>query len=74
MRRRVLVLVPLLVLVSMGVFVLADASPFDPLLAYLGDRYQLASAEQRAEMAGALGFDQGWWAGWTAWAGDLAGG
>ena len=67
-----LVLVPLLVLVSMGVFILADASPFDPLLAYLGDRYQLASAEQRAEMAGALGFDQGWWAGWTAWAGDLA--
>ena len=70
-RRRLAVLIPLVVLVSMGVFVLAAASPFDPLVAYLGDRYQFTSPEQRARLGETLQLGQGWWAGWSAWASDL---
>lgn len=70
--RRLLVAVPLLVLISMGVFVLAAASPFDPLMGYLGDRYQFTSAEQREILTQTLNLNQGWWEGWTAWVADLA--
>lgn len=69
--RRLLWTVPLLVVISLGLFVLADASPFDPLVGYLGDRYQFTSTTQREAITAALELDQGWWAAWTAWVGDL---
>lgn len=69
--RRLLWTVPLLIAISLGLFVLADASPFDPLVGYLGDRYQFTSTAQREAITAALQLDQGWWAGWTAWVGDL---
>ncbi|WP_206079874.1 hypothetical protein [Propioniciclava coleopterorum] len=65
---------PLLVLISMGLFVLAQASPFDPLVGYLGDRYPLTTPEQRQSMREVLRLDQPWWAGWLAWASDLVSG
>lgn len=67
LRRRVLVLLPVLVALSMAVFVLAEASPLDPLVGYLGDRYQSTSSAQRDRIGQALGLGQGWWAGWTQW-------
>ena len=69
--RRALVALPVVVLVSMGVFALAAVSPFDPLAAYLGDQYERATPAQRAELTRALGLDQGWWAAWTTWVGGL---
>jgi len=72
--RRVLWTVPLLIVISMGLFALAQASPFDPLVGYLGDRYQFTSMEQRATITATLQLDQGWWGAWTAWAGDVLSG
>lgn len=69
--RRLLVVLPTLVLLSMGVFVLADHSPLDPLVGYLGDRYQYASPADQARLAEAMGLGHGWWPGWTSWAGGL---
>ncbi|MPV49689.1 ABC transporter permease subunit [Pseudactinotalea sp. HY160] len=72
--RRLAAAVPILVAVSAGVFVLASRSPFDPLAAYLGDRYQHTSTAQKASMSEHLDLDASWWHGWLAWAGDLLGG
>ncbi|MEU0241678.1 ABC transporter permease [Nocardiopsis sp. NPDC006198] len=68
---RAVVGVPMLAGLSGLVFLLADRSPFDPLAAHLGARYQQVSAEQRESLSGALGFDAPWWQAWWAWAGDL---
>lgn len=59
--------IPLILLVSVGVFALAAVSPFDPLVAYLGVEYQNASAAQRLEMSTALGFDVPWYEAWWTW-------
>lgn len=72
--RRLLIAVPLLLLVSAGVFALAAISPFDPLAGYLGVRYERATPEQRALLSETLGLDQSWFAIWFAWLGDLLGG
>lgn len=69
--RRALVALPVVVLVSMGVFALAAVSPFDPLAAYLGDRYERATPAQRADLTQALGLDDSWWSAWTTWVGGL---
>ena len=69
--RRVLVALPIVVLVSMGVFALAAVSPFDPLAAYLGDQYERATLAQRAELTAALRLDEGWWGAWTTWVAGL---
>lgn len=71
LRRRSAVLIPLVIAVSAGVFVLAEASPFDPLVAYLGDRYQITTVEQRESISQALRLEEGWWAAWTSWLADL---
>lgn len=70
--RRLAVLVPLLAVISLGVFLLADASPFDPLVGYLGDRYQFTSDAQRDVLTRTLQLDQAWWVAWTTWLGELA--
>ncbi|MFE7407343.1 ABC transporter permease [Isoptericola sp. NPDC057559] len=63
--------VPVLLVVSALVFVLAEHSPLDPLAAYLGARYQDTSAADRAALSATLGLDAPWWQGWLGWAGDL---
>lgn len=70
-RNRLLILPVLLVAISLGVFVLAAVSPLNPLVAYLGDRYQFLSAAQRESIAQALNLDQSWHRAWLAWASDL---
>lgn len=70
-RNRLLVLPVLLVAISVGVFLLAAASPLNPLVAYLGDRYQFLNDTQRESIAKALNLNQSWHAAWLAWASDL---
>ncbi|WP_169763273.1 ABC transporter permease subunit [Mobiluncus mulieris] len=70
-RNRLLVLPVLLVAISLGVFLLAAVSPLNPLVAYLGNRYQFLSAAQRESIAKALNLDQSWHGAWLAWASDL---
>lgn len=68
---RLLLMVPLVALLSAGVFALAAFSPFDPLAGYLGTNYTTTGAAQRAEMAAALGLDVPWWHAWWQWATGL---
>ncbi|EFN93782.1 ABC transporter, permease protein [Mobiluncus mulieris FB024-16] len=70
-RNRLLVLPVLLVAISLGVFLLAAVSPLNPLVAYLGDRYQFLSATQRESIAKALNLNQSWHGAWLAWTSDL---
>ncbi len=46
--RRLVLALPVLVAVSLGLFALVSASPFDPVRAYLGDRALVTSEETRA--------------------------
>lgn len=71
MVRRLSIAVPIVVAVSLGVFLLSAFSPFDPLISFLGDRVQHVGLEQRREMSAALGLDRSWWQAWLAWASDL---
>lgn len=71
---RLAVAVPIVLAVSVGVFLLAAFSPFDPLTAYLGDRAQYVGQEAREQMAAALGLDRPWWAAWLSWARGLTSG
>lgn len=63
--------VPILVVVSLGVFALAAVSPFDPLAGYLGDRYERTGSGQQDDLRAALGLDRSWWSAWSKWAADL---
>lgn len=65
--RRLLFVAPVTVLVSMLVFALAAASPFDPLAGYLGDRYLTVTADQAAVLRDQLGLDRPWIAWWWDW-------
>ncbi len=67
--RRMLIAVPITVAVSMLVFALAAASPFDPLAGYLGDRYLTVGAEQAAQLRETLGLNRSWIYWWWDWAG-----
>ena len=70
--RRLLLAVPLVVLLSAGVFALAAVSPMDPLVGYLGAEYTTLGAGERERMAAALGLDVSWWRAWWEWMGGLA--
>ncbi|WP_085956020.1 ABC transporter permease [Kineosphaera limosa] len=70
-RTRLLVFVPVIALVSAATFWLASRSPFDPLAAYLGDRFERTSVEQRASLAEQLGINDAWYAVWWRWVGDV---
>lgn len=67
--RRLLIAIPITILVSMAVFALAAASPFDPLAGYLGDRYLTVGADQAAALREQLGLNQPWIHWWWDWAG-----
>jgi peptide/nickel transport system permease protein len=65
--RRLLFVVPVTVLVSMAVFALAAASPYDPLAGYLGERYLTVGADQAAALREQLGLDRPWIVWWWDW-------
>ncbi|WP_262365644.1 ABC transporter permease [Gordonia sp. OPL2] len=69
--RRCLVAVPTVVLVSLGVFAIAAASPFEPLAAHLGANYQSATQSQRDAVRAAYDLDQNWFQAWLSWWGHL---
>nr|WP_207782137.1 ABC transporter permease [Phytoactinopolyspora limicola] len=72
--RRLLLAVPVLVLTSVVVFGLAAASPFDPLVGYLGDRYLTAGAAEQQQLRDTLGLDDPWYEQYLRWAGSLLSG
>lgn len=72
--RRVLLAVPVLLLVTFGVFAVAAASPFDPVTAYTGTAGLTASQENLDQIRANLGVDQPFTARWADWiAGALRG-
>ncbi|WP_245549940.1 ABC transporter permease [Gordonia effusa] len=66
--------VALVVVVSLGTFALAGASPFDPLDSYLGNSGDGYTEAQRADLRRTLGLDQGWFSAWVHWVSHTAGG
>ena len=68
---RLLVAAPVVTLVSLATFWLASISPFDPLVAYLGARFERTSVAQREVLAQQLGMDDSWYAIWWRWATDV---
>lgn len=69
--RRALTGMLTLIVVSIGIFAVAAASPFDPLTAHLGEGYQSATLEQRDAARIAYGLDQPWWSAWWQWCTNL---
>lgn len=69
--RRVVLFVPILLGVSLAIFLLASASPFDPLSGYLGAAYERTTSEQRDAMAHALGLHASWFDAWRKWIDDF---
>lgn len=65
--RRLALAVPVLLVVSVGLFGLVAASPFDPVRAYLGDRAMITSQETRSALAERLGTDAGFAERWFTW-------
>lgn len=68
--RRCALGVPVVLGVSLLVFLLAGISPFDPLAAYMGDRYVQATVEQRAQLSEALSLETPWYSAWWQWIGS----
>ncbi|MGA9874158.1 MAG: ABC transporter permease [Rhodococcus sp. (in: high G+C Gram-positive bacteria)] len=72
--RRVLFVFPVCALVSAGLFAAAAASPFDPLVAYLGVRYTSTSDADKQVIAAQLGLDQPWYVTYRDWLSTVLGG
>ncbi len=66
--KRLLLLAPVLLGVSVVVFAVMALVPGDPALAILGP---YATPERLAELRAELGLDQPWWRRWLAWLADL---
>lgn len=66
-----MVALPITALVSLVVFWLASIAPFNPLVAYLGPRFERASLEERAVLAEQLGVDDSFLAIWVRWLRDV---
>lgn len=66
-RTRLLLAVPITAVVSLVTFWLASLSPFDPLVAYLGPRFEKTSGAQREILAAQLGLNDSWLAVWGRW-------
>ncbi|MDF2472142.1 MAG: transporter permease, partial [Rhodococcus erythropolis] len=65
--RRVLFIVPVIAVVSAGLFAAAAISPFDPLVGYLGTRYMTTSDADKALIADQMGFDNPWYSTYWNW-------
>ncbi|MEU7632186.1 ABC transporter permease [Nocardia sp. NPDC049220] len=71
---RLSTLVPVLVFVSAGLFAAAAVSPFDPLVGYLGSRYETTSEADKTVLAETLGFGDAWYQHYGHWIRALCGG
>ncbi|MFE3541792.1 ABC transporter permease [Nocardia sp. NPDC059177] len=69
--RRLLALIPVLGAVSAALFAAASVSPFDPLVGYLGARYESTSAADKTLLTEQLGLDAPWYHLYGRWLGDL---
>ncbi len=69
--RRFGFLIPLLVLVTIGVFALAAVSPYDPLDAYMDGRAGELSIAQQAKLVTELRLDTPWYLTWWEWISSL---
>lgn len=65
--RRLLLLLPITLVVTLGVFALAAISPLDPLDAYLSGQSASLTDQQRAQLRQHLGLDRSWYAAWWNW-------
>ncbi|MEU5217202.1 ABC transporter permease [Streptomyces sp. NPDC020807] len=65
--RRALAAVPVLLTVTLAVFAVAAASPFDPVKAYAGTAGLTASQENLDQLRANLGADQGFLTRWWDW-------
>lgn len=65
--RRMLFIVPVIIVVSAGLFAAAAISPFDPLVGYLGSRYVTTSDADKALIAAQMGFDNPWYSTYWTW-------
>lgn len=72
--RRILIAIPILIVVTAGVFALAVISPLDPLDAYLNGQSASLTPTQRDAMRAELGLDLPWWQAWWSWATSALGG
>ncbi len=68
--RRLGWLIPLLIALSLLVFVLAALSPVDPTAAFLGSRDEFITSAGRDSVEGAV-LHQSWWQTWLMWLGGL---
>ncbi len=62
-----LFIVPVIMVVSAGLFAAAAISPFDPLVGYLGTRYMTTSEADKALIATQMGFDNPWYSTYRTW-------
>ncbi|MEV5969490.1 ABC transporter permease [Streptomyces sp. NPDC051921] len=67
--RRALAAVPVLLAVTLAVFAVAAASPFDPVKAYAGTAGLTASQENLDQLRANLGVDRPWLTRWWDWLG-----
>lgn len=65
--RRLLLLIPIMIVVTAGVFALASISPLDPLDSYLNGQSASLTAETQAQLRHDLGLDRPWWQAWWVW-------
>lgn len=72
--RRLLFAVPVLLVVTFGVFAIAAASPFDPVKAYAGTAALGADAETLERLRENLGVDRPFTARWWDWLTSASGG
>lgn len=63
--------VPVLIMVTIGMFALASASPFDPVRQYLGDRAMTTSPEVVAQIRANWALDRPIMEQYAAWLGNL---
>lgn len=71
---RLAFVVPLLAAVTVGMFALAKASPFDPVRQYLGDRALVTSPEIQERIRANWGLDRPLAEQYLTWLGNLLGG
>ncbi|MEU7025818.1 ABC transporter permease [Streptomyces sp. NPDC046275] len=67
--RRALAALPVLLCVTLAVFAVAAASPFDPVKAYAGGAGLTASQENLDQLRANLGADRPWYTRWWDWLG-----
>ncbi|MFC6013780.1 ABC transporter permease [Nocardia lasii] len=68
---RLVAVLPVVVAVSALLFAAAAISPFDPLVGYLGSRYETTSSADRTLLSNQLGLDASWYQLYGRWVGDL---